>query len=524
MTTRSQPDSEDSIGGFGWSNRILILAIAGILFLTLYPFRFVLNRHLPAVASPLFLAGWGKPSGLFDVFLNVLLFVPFGFGLAGKIRERGKSPLAALALAFAAGALFSYSIEFLQFFIPERDSGWEDVVTNSTGAVLGCLTSQYCGLAVFRLLNYWERVIDAFATLRNTTIVLLVYFGVWFAFSARLQKETSLSNWNSDALLAVGNSAAGESASAWNGKVYQLEFWDRPLPGGDARRLTSADTAGVVAASALAAYDFSGSPPFEDVRHLLPDLSWVPNVPESIHLNGATFDGDSWLSSRGPVSKLVEDFRNTRQFAVRIVCQPGQGQGADARIVSISGASGPANLELWQKDSDLVFWFRSPLSIQRSRVSWMIRDVFAPNEPRDILFSYDGSNLSLFIDGQKHRSTYVLGPGAALATTIRRIKTAELQGYEYVFYALVFVPAGCLLGCRWRKMPAQPFGRFLLVMLGFVLPAVLFEIILVRVGGQGISPGNVALAILMVCLGSLWVNVGGVLKAPAGSNAQASAK
>src|SRR6202522_368395 len=92
-----------------WSNRILILATAGILFLTMYPFRF--NFHLlPNGASPFFL-GKSQKSGFFDAFLNVLLFIPFGFGLAEKLRERKISRGASIFMVFAAGAILSYGIE-----------------------------------------------------------------------------------------------------------------------------------------------------------------------------------------------------------------------------------------------------------------------------------------------------------------------------------------------------------------------------------------------------------------------------
>ena len=74
------PNPPDS----GWSNRILILAIAGILFLTMYPFR--LNIHALANGASPFLLGKSEKSGLVDALLNVLLFVPFGFGLGEKLR------------------------------------------------------------------------------------------------------------------------------------------------------------------------------------------------------------------------------------------------------------------------------------------------------------------------------------------------------------------------------------------------------------------------------------------------------
>src|ERR1700723_3323835 len=108
-----------------WSNRILILATVGILFLTMYPFRVVIHP-LANGASPFFL-GKSSKSGVVDAVLNVLLFVPFGFGLAEKLREREKSVQFVLGTALATGMLFSYLIEFSQLYIPERDSGWEDV-------------------------------------------------------------------------------------------------------------------------------------------------------------------------------------------------------------------------------------------------------------------------------------------------------------------------------------------------------------------------------------------------------------
>ena len=72
--------------GCEWSNRILVLAATGILFLTLYPFRFDFHVVSPMGTSPLFLGKSLKPAGFIDTFLNVLLFVPFGFGLGIKIK------------------------------------------------------------------------------------------------------------------------------------------------------------------------------------------------------------------------------------------------------------------------------------------------------------------------------------------------------------------------------------------------------------------------------------------------------
>src|ERR1700677_5222127 len=149
----------------GWSNRFLLAAISGILFLTLFPFRFDFQAKLAGDASPFFLGHGSKATGLTDAFLNVLLFVPFGFGLAENLRERKISRSASFLMVFAAGAILSYAIEITQIYIPMRDSGWEDVFTNSTGSVVGLLVYEMCGTFVLTLVSRAEWVLNAWLSL-----------------------------------------------------------------------------------------------------------------------------------------------------------------------------------------------------------------------------------------------------------------------------------------------------------------------------------------------------------------------
>jgi VanZ family protein len=73
-----------------------------------------------------------------DVLQNIIGFMPLGFVLCGLFalsRPRAQAVL----LATLSGGFLSFTIEFLQFYIPRRDSGWTDVITNSTGTLLGAL-------------------------------------------------------------------------------------------------------------------------------------------------------------------------------------------------------------------------------------------------------------------------------------------------------------------------------------------------------------------------------------------------
>ena len=486
-----------------WSNRILILAIAGILFLTLYPFRF--NFHGAAargITNPFLLGKGLKSVESLDDFLNVLLFVPFGFGLTEKLRERGKSRGFAIAIALIAGALFSYGIEFLQIYIPERDSGWEDVFTNATGSVVGCVMFQLFGGMVLRILAACERALTAFLTRWRLVLVLVIYFALWFAVSILLQRETRLANWNPDTFLVLGNDATGRNA--WSGTIRLVQIWDRAVPSEIASGLFT-NPSGLNGPGLLAFYDFLSSPPYSDRLEFMPELSWTPRNPERAETNRVVLDGSSWLSSKVPVQNLVQNLQKSNRFSIRVVCTPTKGIGADGRIVSISEPSGVANLTLRQEDANLVFWFRNSLSVKKSLLAWYLPNIFRADETRDILYSYDGSNLVLYIDGKRQPIHYRLGPATALAKFFVRAKLSELSGYEYIYYALVFFPAGAIFGIAARQVQARkPESYFPCVVM--ILAPLVLEALLSWVGGHSFYSSQLELSFGFLMAGILWIN------------------
>src|ERR1700691_5331258 len=345
--------------GCEWSNRILILATAGILFLTLYPFRFDFLVVSAAGSSPLFLGRSFKPATFLDAFLNVLLFVPFGFGLAEKLRERGKSFAFTLAISLLAGALFSYTIELLQYYITQRDSGWEDVFTNGSGSVVGCVMYEILG-------------------------------------SFLLQRNSRLSNWRADAQLVVGNDASGKFP--WKGTVNAVQIWDLALRKEVVQQLFAGQPVDTANPGLLVDYDFSAGPPFRNQRQISSELAWVPRAPVASESGLLTLDGVSWLTTSVAVPDLIANLQKTNQFTVRVLCTPAETDAGDARIVAISQPPGFSDLTLRQEGSDLVFWFRNPLSANHAILAWYYPRIFTAGRTRDILYTYDGSNLSLFIE------------------------------------------------------------------------------------------------------------------------------
>ncbi len=449
---------------------------------------------------PFLLMGWGKDSGAVDVFLNVLLFIPVGFGLTESLRERGRSRAAVLGITLVAGALFSYTVELLQFFIPMRDSGWGDVITNSTGSALGSLVYEFGGATVLSFASHVESAFITRLDWRRVIVGLLLYVGMWLAVSIHFQQEVRIIDWAPHSTLLIGSSAAEEPDSAWSGRVFEIEFWNRALPETVAKAMTAGGPQ--TGLPPLASYNLSGSPPFQDRRRVLPGLAWVRDASAS----APPVAGGSWLMSRAPISSLVDQVARTNRFSLHLLCQASPAVVRNRRIVVIAQLPGPMDLELDQKGAQLGFWFRNPLSAKRPRLAWGVPNVFAPDQVRNLLISYDGSRLALYVDGRKEGRPYELGPGAGLASLLHGIKSGELEGYHDMFYAMVFFPAGCLLGLGWRKLASQAGLRLAAMFLGVLAVPVLFEICLAFVGGASVWLGNIVLSMLLVLAGAFWVN------------------
>jgi VanZ family protein len=488
--------------GSDWSNRFLLAGVAGILFLTLYPFEFLSHPRFIGDASPFLLGKDGKGSGRLDIFLNILLFIPFGFALGRKLRSRGKSWRSVLFYTWLAGALLSYGIELVQLYIPARDSGWEDVFTNSTGSAVGCITSSLLATWLFKVLSEWEQSFKVWLSPRRIGVTLLVYFAAWFVASIALEKETRLDDWSTDCFLVIGNDATGRHP--WKGEVSRLEVWDHALPKDVAQNLTGGDEL-APADDPLVRLDLSATPPGQAKARLVIPFSLVPDAATQATGNLGQADEFHWGISTGPVAELVNNLKLSNQFSIRVVLRPAEVGNPSGRIVSISQPSGLSDVYLRQENANLVFWFRNPLSVRRPALAWNISNLLTVNRTRDILFSYDGSDIRLYVDGKKFQD-HSMGPGAALASFFRHIEQTELNGYTDVYYAAVFFPAGGLLGIALTRPFWHQFQLSAFLVFTALLSPLLLDWILMRTDGRSFSMSNVALSACMTIMGILWIN------------------
>jgi hypothetical protein len=103
-----------------------VVVVGAILAVTLFPVMGEETRPLR------WCAGCGE-RGVAHVLLNIILFMPLGalLTLAGVPRSWN----------WLSGAVMSTLIEGAQLFIPGRDSSVDDVLTNTTGTILGSLVA-----------------------------------------------------------------------------------------------------------------------------------------------------------------------------------------------------------------------------------------------------------------------------------------------------------------------------------------------------------------------------------------------
>jgi VanZ family protein len=122
--------------------RLLLLAIALIVYGSLYPWQFdwwrtsespldVLLRSWPATVDRFLLR---------DIAINLLLYFPLGMTAFLTVARR-HSRTAAVTVALLLGAVLSTSMELLQVYVPGRVSSLLDITCNFAGTLAGALAA-----------------------------------------------------------------------------------------------------------------------------------------------------------------------------------------------------------------------------------------------------------------------------------------------------------------------------------------------------------------------------------------------
>jgi len=141
----------------------LLLYVAAVLYLSLYPWRFVPSFRV---------LGWVPlmtRRTIVDAFLNVVFYMPLGAAAFLSFRRRAVGFIAALVF----GTLVSFSVEWAQLSIPGRFGNLTDLTCNSLGALFGTGVAYIANSPLFT---------SQLRVVHGPKILLLGLWALWQAF------------------------------------------------------------------------------------------------------------------------------------------------------------------------------------------------------------------------------------------------------------------------------------------------------------------------------------------------------
>lgn len=264
-----------------------------LLFFALTPFRFHLHpsESLFTQVQRAFegLEGFSRVMP-WDVWTNLLLFVPFGF-LFPSLPVVATRPLATrLLLSTLSACSMSAVIECLQVLLPRHPSV-SDIVLNTLGAFAGGV-----GYAVHRLSRTPRQTEHhAFRSGTSSVLPLVSYvLALSLLFGVPFPLAKDFSEWTSEFDLYLGSQDVVERS--WSGEIYLISLYNRVLHHAEVRTSFSAGP-----------HRGSGLPRVEEGQRFRYDFSRTghasgtgidgPAVP--IHLGIKDLSRIEWLTPNG---------------------------------------------------------------------------------------------------------------------------------------------------------------------------------------------------------------------------------
>lgn len=472
---------------------LIVLTLVLIVVSTLYPFKF----SLPGV-SPLrvILHAFRTRSSVLDVFANVILFMPLGFGLASIIAKRHYTFFTKLlAVSLLCGGL-SCSIELLQVFLPGRRPTAIDVLTNGAGGGLGFLCFHYLGSILFTLGTSVARLIQkglAKLSLKQLVGGLIAYTLLAGALVVFWQ-SASLRGWEPNLPLSIGHNAPlsqGQQEQAidysWEGTVADLILSDRDLSRDQVKTFFSDPQAFLQTnSSVLAAYSLRGANGTQDLMGQAPALIQQGTSSLSFSKNGLHLLANQGLQTAQPITAIINRIRDASSFTISALVTPANTPNTSPYprpIITIAPPIGNGNLAISQLQSNLQIILTYSRTTRGQRFyRQVLPDIFTDKQPHRLLLTYSGFVLRTYVDG------------------VERVYITDIAPNQFktVFYLLILLPLGLLITLVANRLKQRVWIYLMLVGGGTLLPALLLEGFWVMVGDRNIRLSNLLLGILIV--------------------------
>lgn len=473
-----------------WGPFFCISACVLIALLTLFPYQILpteteLNRQ-----GALWFWFFEKKPTAGDVFANVVLFVPFGFGCAWVIQKKLNWP-SALALTAVASCAFSFLIELTQNFMPTRTSSWFDVLANAAGGPFGWVLFRKAGRGLDNLLSSFAQEFFGKLNGKILTITFFAYLMLGALASIYLGRMAMLSNWDLSYPLVLKNLPNGKSP--WQGKVLKVAIADRVLAADEAERAFVGDFDPAADEGIVALYQLSKNLDVSFDTDRGPALAQKSRAFSRDGRDQVSIPAESWFESEDATKTLAARIRDANRFSIYLECSTDRPSQPGINPIVVMGESKDENdFLIGQYYSSVVLRFRTPLQESQWAVGqFRARRFFLTPGAHKVFLTYDGATVRSYVDGRPGYAPE-LGPGAALFSHFLKLRDYETPGYKVIYYGLMFAPLGCILGLATKV--AKPAGAFT-ICCGLIVPAVIFELVLVGTSHRPLYSQNILLGI-----------------------------
>lgn len=232
--------------------------------------------------------------------------------------------------------------------------------------------------------------------------------------------------------------------------------------------------------------------------------------------NSILVNGDRWLISPTPASKLIDELKTADRFTLSIILATDRTQQiGPARIISLSKDIVSRNFTIGQEQSNLTFRLRSPITGDNaSQPELVIPEVFNDTNFHHLLITFARNQLNFYIDRESNKYSFLFQPEInflayyPLAISNWQINLADFAPLKYylAFYGIAFIPLGLIGGFILSLIRNNSLVKILSIVIICFVPPILLELLYASMTSQPFRKSNLLLATLMLLTTALIVN------------------
>jgi glycopeptide antibiotics resistance protein len=313
-------------------------------------------------------------------------------------------------------------------------------------------------------------------------IITLIYGICIFLIMIQPYRRNVFVNWDDTYHLLMGNEESFNRP--WKGELFFAAVYNRALMLPEIQCLylqdcDGFDLSGRILKGAIVLYDFSGNAgdTIHDGSSCDGQLDLIArDVRRTEDGRGLAFDGDGFLRSLSPASKLVHALVKPSEMTVEVWLRTYDTmQKGPARIVTMSESVDMRNFTLGQDGTDIVFRVRTPLTgLNGSDVELRVPSILEEGAVHHVAAIFNHGVERMVMDGMMRREV-IRGDMDFLSDLVGMGRNTAAR---LAFMLTLLFPLGFFLNSLFTKC------RFTFSVIGVGLFVLLIEVFYYRFAGQ----------------------------------------